>query len=105
MNWPFTDLSGAKPRPALVISNDTLNAAEQDVILLAISSNISRSSAYDLTLWENDPAFRGSGLKAASVFRCAKIFTAEGRRLVRRHLGKMGGDWLGKILTTVNSLF
>lgn len=105
VNWPFTDLSGAKLRPALVISNNELNAAQQDVVLLAISSRMSSSSAYDLPLREDDAAFRGSGLKVGSVFRCAKIFTAEGQRLVQRRLGMLDRDWLVKVLAAVEAVF
>lgn len=105
VKWPFTDLSGAKLRPALVISNDELNATQQDVVLLAISSRMPRSSAHDLLLQENDPGFRDSGLKVSSVVRCAKIFTAEGQRVVQRRLGRLSSNWLSKVLATVETVF
>ena len=36
--FPFTDLSSAKQRPALVVSADDWNAAQPDVVLVAITS-------------------------------------------------------------------
>jgi mRNA interferase MazF len=38
--FPFTDLSSAKQRPALVVSSDALNAASDDVLVAAITSQI-----------------------------------------------------------------
>jgi mRNA interferase MazF len=38
--FPFTDLSSAKQRPALVVSSDVLNATSDDVLVAAISSQI-----------------------------------------------------------------
>jgi len=38
--FPFTDLSSAKQRPALVVSSDALNAASEDVLVAAITSQI-----------------------------------------------------------------
>jgi len=105
VTWPFTDLSGAKLRPAVVVSNDELNAAQDDVVLLAVSSTVARTSAYDLLLEKSDPAFKDSGLKVPSIVRCAKVFTAEGGRLVRRRLGKLSGVWFSKVVATVEAVF
>jgi len=44
--FPFTDLSGRKRRPALVISPDSFD--EQDLILCAITSRVPE----DLSPWE-----------------------------------------------------
>jgi mRNA interferase MazF len=38
--FPFTDLSSAKQRPALVVSPDTWNANQSDVMLVALTSQI-----------------------------------------------------------------
>ena len=36
---PFTDLSSKKQRPCLILSKNSLNKTNQDVIILAITSN------------------------------------------------------------------
>lgn len=41
IKFPFYDLTGAKVRPALVISNDKYNSSKLDAIVLAITSNVS----------------------------------------------------------------
>jgi len=38
--FPIIDLSSAKRRPALVVSPDTLNQQTQDVVSVAITSNL-----------------------------------------------------------------
>ena len=41
INFPFSDLTGQKVRPALVISNNPYNQINLDAIVLAITSNLS----------------------------------------------------------------
>ncbi|MDJ0531865.1 MAG: type II toxin-antitoxin system PemK/MazF family toxin [Xenococcaceae cyanobacterium MO_207.B15] len=43
IKFPFSDLSGAKVRPALVISNDKYNSSKLDAVVVAMTSNISLS--------------------------------------------------------------
>ena len=37
ISFPFTDLTSSKRRPALVVSPDSFNDAQQDVVLVAIT--------------------------------------------------------------------
>jgi len=79
--FPFTDLSGAKLRPALVISRD--NDRRDDVILAFITSRTAAAENPDgLRI---DPSPR-NGLKVPSVVRFDKIATLE------KHIiaGKLG---------------
>lgn len=41
INFPFSDLTGTKVRPALVISNNEYNQNKLDALVLAITSNLS----------------------------------------------------------------
>ncbi|MYH11047.1 MAG: type II toxin-antitoxin system PemK/MazF family toxin, partial [Gemmatimonadales bacterium] len=40
VSFPFTDLTSTKRRPALVLSPDSFNAAGVDLVLAAVTSNI-----------------------------------------------------------------
>lgn len=65
--FPFTDLSGQKVRPALIISPDPVG---NDVLLAFISSVIPTTpEATDYVLDTTHSAFPQTGLKAVSVFR------------------------------------
>ncbi len=43
IKFPFSDLTGAKVRPALVISNNQYNSSKLDAVVVAMTSNISLS--------------------------------------------------------------
>lgn len=87
--FPFTDLSGQKVRPALIISPDPVG---NDVLLAFISSVIPVTpEATDYVLDTTHPAFPRTGLKAVSVFRMSKLATLH-RSLILRRLGSAAPD-------------
>jgi len=79
VHFPFTDLSGSKLRPALVI-----HEGELDVIVACISSKIPPSlQESDLLITIDHPAFRSTGLKVPSVIKFDKIATVS-KTLIKR---------------------
>ncbi|MBW4500830.1 MAG: type II toxin-antitoxin system PemK/MazF family toxin [Scytonema hyalinum WJT4-NPBG1] len=85
--FPFTDLSGTKLRPALVLWVDSTG---NDVTLCFISSqNIISLSPEEFILDASDPDFAATGLKVSSRVKVTRIMTIE-RRLISRRLGKLG---------------
>jgi len=69
--FPFTDLTAAKLRPALVIYE-----GEEDVVMAFISSKIpSELSEVDVLITKNHVSFRKAGLKVDSVIKLDKIAT------------------------------
>jgi mRNA interferase MazF len=94
--FPFTDLSGQKVRPALIISPDPVG---NDILLAFISSVIPTApQATDYILDTTHPAFPQTGLKAVSVFRMSKLAILH-RSLILRRLGSTMPD-LQKALDT-----
>lgn len=92
VSFPFTDLTTTKVRPAVVISNDSINTNEEDIILVFISSAVPlQIKNTDFVIKESERYFQGTGLKGESVFRMAKIVTLS-RRLVRRKIGEVSGQ-------------
>jgi mRNA-degrading endonuclease toxin of MazEF toxin-antitoxin module len=53
VDWPFTDLTGSKPRPAVVVQADFLNGLIDDTIYVKIQS---RAYGIPDTEVEIDPA-------------------------------------------------
>jgi mRNA interferase MazF len=85
--FPFTDLSGASVRPALVVSNGLIG---QDLVISAISSVIRATlPATDLLVESTHPEFAVTGLRVPSVIRVHKLVAVEQSVVVRR-LGKIG---------------
>lgn len=64
VNFPFSDLSMTKARPALVVSSDIYHQNEPDVVFAALTSNLVaafNSTDYILQDWQ------GAGLKVATA--------------------------------------
>lgn len=86
VRFPFTDLSGSKLRPALVVGRPL----GDDVILAFVTTRGEAAEARaEHPLAPTDPEFASTGLKAASRIRLNKLATLH-RALVRRRLGRIG---------------
>jgi len=82
--FPFTDQSVTKKRPAVVVSSDSYNQARPDVILMAITSQLStppRLGEVGIADWKT------AGLLKASTTK--PILTTIEKRLLIRSLGKL----------------
>lgn len=95
--FPFTDLTGAKLRPALVVSAD--NDPRLDVVLAYITS---RPDAGPDTVAVLPTAI--NGLKARSVVRFDKLVTLK-KRLVVGKLGQMDPEWLAQASSVFFDVF
>ena len=99
IRYPFTDLTAAKVRPALVVTPDTLIPLLDDILCLFISSSTpDQLLPTDLHLETTDPSFTQTGLKTGSVFRTHKLALLH-KRLVLRVLGEADSI----LLETLNS--
>jgi mRNA interferase MazF len=88
IRYPFTDLTGAKVRPALVLTPDYFLPRLDDVLCLFISSAMpAELLPTDFVLELEHPAFPQTGLKQRSVFRMHKLALLH-KTLVLRVLGE-----------------
>lgn len=99
--FPFTDLSGAKVRPALVVSSVPLG---DDVLVAFISSQRTRPQKTDVMVGEKDAAFNETGLKRNSIIKLAKLATLE-KKVVLGKLGNLDKKMLGAIDDKLRILF
>ena len=82
--FPFTDLTAAKLRPALVIYE-----GEKDVVMAFISSKVlSELSDVDVSITKNHAGFGKAGLKVDSVIKLDKIATVM-KDLIVGELGEL----------------
>jgi mRNA interferase MazF len=70
--FPFTDLTSSKRRPALVISPDSFNAQQQDLVVAAITSQVPDITE-PLVLTSKD--FSSGTLPKISLVKPNKLFT------------------------------
>ena len=104
INFPFSDRTSSKVRPALVISNDAHNDRDDDRLFVLISSNMRVRSEADLLLGNDDPDFSSSGLKYPSVLRCSKLLYLDSTKLRTKRLGRLGHDWVERIADTISDV-
>jgi mRNA interferase MazF len=101
--FPFTNYFNSKPRPALVISDATFNKKSLDVILVAITSNISTTTDYAVKILSSDPEFAATGLKVPSAILCGKIFSMDKAQIYRK-LGKLPDVWLKHVRGVLSNI-
>lgn len=86
--FPFTDQSGAKKRPAVIVSGSAYNAGRRDLIIMAITSQVRQPLGFAEALVTD---WQAAGLIKPSVLK--PVLTTIEQRLVVRTMGKLSvGD-------------
>ncbi len=89
IRYPFTDLSGSKLRPAIIVTPNDLIAILDDTLCAFVTTKIpDKILPTDLILNINDPDFVATGLKQTSMIRAHKL-TLLHRSLIQRNLGNI----------------
>lgn len=97
---PFTDLVSQKKRPAVIISSDTYNESNEDIVVVALTSNI-EPREFSVTL-TNDNLEDGT-LKVTSMIRVDKIYTLN-KSIVIKIFGRIKPDIFTKIKDSLSKL-
>jgi len=82
VDFPFSDRTGSKVRPALVVQSDTLNHRIDDTILAAISRWTHRASATQLFVDITTSEGRTTGLRQDSMIQCENLLTYDQRMII-----------------------
>jgi len=98
---PFTDLSEAKQRPALIISNDAHNSKVEDIVVCGITSNI-KDEEYSITIDQRDMA--EGVMPVLSRIKADKLFTLN-KSIIKRRIGKVKSEVLAKTKRELAKLF
>jgi mRNA interferase MazF len=93
--FPFTDFSGEKRRPALVVGT-----SQEHVIALFITSRETGEKTWRMTL----PASRQTGLKLASAIRVDKIASIDGH-IIMGAIGSAPSKTMPKVNALLKKLF
>jgi mRNA interferase MazF len=92
--FPFTDQSGTKKRPAVVISSQGYNTQRQDLVIMAITSQIRQPLGFAEALVVN---WQTAGLLKPSLFK--PVFTTIEQPLVLRTMGTLNASDLNTLRT------
>jgi mRNA interferase MazF len=96
---PYTDLTAAKLRPALVIFE-----GRQDLIVAAITTSLVNASEFDVFISNKYPEFNKTGLKAPSVLKLTKISTVR-KDLAEGELGDIQGNLRDEVNENLKRIF
>jgi mRNA interferase MazF len=80
VDFPFSDASQAKRRPALVVQADAV--ASVNTIIALITSNLTRTGP--TRLFVDSATETGSGLKTSSVILCEALFSILTSRIIKK---------------------
>ncbi len=82
--FPFTDQTGSKQRPAVVVSSARYHDERPDLVIMAVTSQLRPLGDVAIVHW------REAGLLKSSVIK--PVITTIERGLVRRKLGRLEAD-------------
>jgi mRNA-degrading endonuclease toxin of MazEF toxin-antitoxin module len=77
LDHPFSDASGSKVRPALVVQDDARNARLAETIVALITKNLKHvgTDRTQLLIDVSTPDGRASGQNSNPAVKCGKLFT------------------------------
>lgn len=99
--FPYSDLSSSKVRPALVLSDAEFNARGPDLVVCAITSKLSDSSA-SVILGPDD--LEQGRLPRVSRVKCAGVATIE-KSIVRSRVGRLKKEPFARVMREFETLF
>lgn len=96
-DFPYQDVPGSKIRPAVVVQNDTDNAALPNTILAMITGNLADAARPTAVLVDPaTPEGAGSGLSGPSLIKCGNLATVRQVR-VKRIIGHLSDAIVRKV--------
>jgi mRNA interferase MazF len=98
VDWLFSDRTGSKRRPALVVQADAYNMALDDTILALITGSARRrvGAATQLEIDITAPDGMLTGLVINSVVQCENLVTVD-RKLILRVRGRLSAALMQKV--------
>jgi mRNA interferase MazF len=82
--FPFTDQSGTKKRPAVIVSSSDYHTSRRDLVIMAITSQVRQPLGFGEALLAD---WQAAGLIKASVLK--PVFTTIEQGLVVRTMGAL----------------
>lgn len=97
--FPFTDQSGLKKRPAVIVSSTTYHAQRRDLVIMAITSQIRPRPAFgEFTMAD----WKKAGLLVPSAVK--PVLTTIEKLLVLRKLGQLQPTDLISLRATISAI-
>ena len=95
INWPFSDLSGSKIRPAIVVAGNNYGG----YILCQVTSQSYHQAAIEL----HPNSFQSGSLNKVSYMLYTQLFTADDQ-VVRREHGRIKGRLCEELVESIKTV-
>jgi mRNA interferase MazF len=101
VDWPYSDLTGSKLRPAIVVQDDFLNGLLDDTIYVQVTGTRHGLPGTEVEL---DPAVEtASGLLKTSYASCTNLLTRD-QALVHHTLGILSNTAMQQVSDSVRTV-
>ena len=97
---PFSDLTNRKQRPVLIISSDSYNRLTEDIVVVAITSQL-KNLDYSVVIELKD--LNEGKLKVTSAVRADKVYTLS-KNIISKKFGQVNLEVLEGVRTKINEL-
>lgn len=97
---PYIDLTTTKQRPVLVLSNDMYNQNTEDIIVVAITSQL-KDIDYSVVIHTED--LSEGELRKTSAIRVDKLYTLS-KQIVKKKFGHVHKNILDDVIMKINEL-
>jgi mRNA-degrading endonuclease toxin of MazEF toxin-antitoxin module len=98
LNHPFSDASGSKVRPVLVVQSDARNALLTSTVVAMVTKNLSRigTDPTQVLIEVASADGRSSGLKVDSAVTCGNLFTVH-ESLIHKRIGVLSAPLMHQV--------
>ena len=100
LNFPFSNLKISKVRPAIILSNDKYNKKSRDVIVVPLTSNLTKTD-YDIIIINQN--LEEGNLIVDSRVKINRIFSVE-QKMIKMNIGKINKKTFSEIKTILYKL-
>lgn len=99
--FPFSDLSGQKVRPVLILSNNKYNNKSPDILVCGLTTNL-KPTSYSILITPSEVEKKGT-LRHKSKIKVDAIASIE-QRLLIKSIAKLRKNVFEKVIAEINRL-
>lgn len=99
IHFPFTNFSGAKPRPALIVSSDSFNECK-DIVIAAITTQ-KQPNEFSVKIEQGD--LKEGFLNKESYVKCGQLVTVE-KSLIKKAIAVLSKKKLESVREKLHSI-
>lgn len=98
VDYPFTDRTGSKVRPCVVVQSNANNLRLDDTIVALMTSTTRHvpGSSTEMLITAQSPEGQSAGLLTDSAIQCQNLLTVD-RNFIRRRVGVVPQHLIGRL--------